>query len=135
MGQIVRQDMAVSLPLMHALQALFESEWTAATTVPAKSLIASIGAYSLITFCGSFRGPEVFLVDLYGLSKYYKENPTYAGTEYVIVPLLGWFKNEVGEQYHLTPLAAITKSGLQAASWPGVWNCPRGDRFHHPIRA
>lgn len=73
----------------------------------------------MVAFCGSFRGPEVFLVDLYGLNKYYEENPSYEGQEYVIIPLLGRFKNEVGSQYHLTPLAACTKSGLKVKVWIG----------------
>jgi hypothetical protein len=37
--------------------------------------------------------------------------------KYVMVPLLGRFKNEIGEQYHLTPLAAETKSGLKLKLW------------------
>lgn len=66
---------------------------------------------------GLFRGPEVFLVDLFGLKKYFQENPTYGTNAYVIVPLTGRFKNEIGDQYHLTPLAAIKKSGLQVKLW------------------
>jgi hypothetical protein len=34
-----------------------------------------------------------------------------------MIPLLGRFKNEIGEQYHLTPLAAMTKSGLHLQKW------------------
>ncbi len=118
MGQIIRQDMAVSLELMHAFLAILEQEWIAAeATLAQQSLIASIGAYALIAFCGSFRGPEVFLVDLFGLKKYFQENPTYGTNTYVIVPLMGRLKNEIGDQYHLTPLAAITKSGLHVKLW------------------
>ncbi len=55
---------------MHALMHLFEDEWTTAQSIPDKFLVASLGAYCIICFCGSFCGPEVFLVDLFGLSKY-----------------------------------------------------------------
>jgi len=34
------------------------------------------------------------------------------GSRYVIIPLLGRFKTEDGEQYHLTPLAFQTNSGI-----------------------
>jgi hypothetical protein len=117
MGQIVRQDMAVSLGLMHAFLTRLDQEWVGATTVPEKSLIASLGAYASIAFCGSFRGSEVFMVDLYGLRKYYQDHLSAGGKEYLIIPLLGRFKNEIGEQYHLTPLVAITNSGLNVKQW------------------
>jgi hypothetical protein len=59
----------------------------------------------------------VFLVDLYGLIKYTEENLKSGDKEYVIVPLMGRFKNEIGDQYHLTPLVATTESGLKVKLW------------------
>jgi hypothetical protein len=88
-----------------------------AASLKEKSTLASVGAYALIAFCGSFRGPEVFLVDLHGLMKYMKEEPKHGDKEYIIVPLLGRFKNELGEQYHLTPLIGETKSRLKLKLW------------------
>jgi hypothetical protein len=117
MGQVIKQDRAVSLDLMHSLMTMLEGEWEACKDARGKNWIASIGAYSLIAFCGSFRGPEVFQVDLFGLMKYVEENPCYKEKEYVIIPLMGRFKNELGEMYHLTPLAATTKSGLEVKKW------------------
>jgi len=35
----------------------------------------------------------------------------------VIIPLLGRFKGETGKRYHLTPLAAVTSSGIQVKLW------------------
>jgi hypothetical protein len=35
----------------------------------------------------------------------------------VVVPLLGRFKNELGERYHLVLLAPITRSGIQVRHW------------------
>jgi hypothetical protein len=118
MGQIVKQDRAVSLGLMHALCQLFEDEWLQADNLLARSRTASLAAWSVICFCGSFRGPEMFLVDMHGLAKYAASDRFCEGRrEFVIVPLLGRFKNELGEQYHLTPLAAVTRSGLQVKTW------------------
>jgi len=57
------------------------------------------------------------MTDLHGLIKYGSDNLLVAGKEYVMIPLLGRFKNEVGDQYHLTPLIAVTKSGLQVKVW------------------
>jgi hypothetical protein len=117
MGQIVKQDRAVSLPLMHALCSGLEEEWERAETLSQRSAVASVGALTVTCFCGSFRGPEMTLVDLFGLAKYIETDRFADGREFVIIPLLGRFKNEIGDQYHLTPLAAVTKSGLQVKRW------------------
>lgn len=51
------------------------------------------------------------MVDLDGLLHY-------AGTEdFVMIPLLGRYKGEDHERYHLTPLAAETNSGLEVQTW------------------
>jgi hypothetical protein len=120
MGQVVRQDRAISLEVlevMHQLMENLELEWSNGPQ-DNRSDIASLGAFCLIAFCGSFRGPEMFLVGLFGLHKYGRTDlKTAGGKDYVIVPLLGRFKNELGEQYHLTPLIAETTSGLKVRLW------------------
>ncbi len=68
----------------------------------------------VVAFWGSFRGNEVFLTDLFGLSKYLNE---LVDQPYVIVPLLGKYKGEAHKRYHLTPMAATTSSGIQIRSW------------------
>jgi hypothetical protein len=78
MGQEIRQDRAISLQVMHALLHHLEGEWLTASDPNICLHIASLGAYSVIAFCGSFRGPEVFLTNLYGLRKYL-ETPTLSG--------------------------------------------------------
>jgi hypothetical protein len=77
MGQVVKQDMAISLPVMHALLCLLEEEWQSALHLKHLSLIASVATYALIAFLGSFWSPEVFLTDLFGLKKY--QEPAYEG--------------------------------------------------------
>jgi hypothetical protein len=118
MGQDVRQDWAITLPTMGALLDRLEREWVATNEqdLCQRDIVASIGAFSLIAFCGSFRGNEVFLTDLHGLRKYYKELEK---KDYVIIPLLGRFKGEIHSRYHLTPLAAMTNSGLHVRVWVG----------------
>jgi hypothetical protein len=70
MGQEVRQDLAVSIHVMKALQELLENEWHASLEDEKERVkLALIGAYSITAFAGSFRGHEVFLVDTHGLLK------------------------------------------------------------------
>jgi hypothetical protein len=116
MGQEVRQNWAITLPTIHALLDGLEVEWNdPELTQPSRELVGMLGAFTVIAFCGSFRGNEVFLVDLYGLLKYLRSPEVDEGT--VIVPLLGHFKGETGECYHLTPLASATASGIQVKLW------------------
>jgi len=115
MGQITRQDLALSIHVMLALINLLEMQWTS-QAVPRETL-AYVGAFACIAYGGSFRGNEVFLTDLFGLAKYSSMVLVEDGQRYVIIPLLGRFKNEDGEKYHLTPLAYHTASGLPIGTW------------------
>jgi hypothetical protein len=81
-----------------------------------QDLIASCAAFTIIAFCDSFRGNEVFIIDLHCLRKYFQE---LAAEDYVIVPLLGRFKGEIHSRYHLSPLATKTKSELPVRVWIG----------------
>lgn len=116
MGQEVRQDWAIPLPVLHGLMEILEEEWGRATGYWDQEQVASLGAYALIAFCGSFRGSEVFLTDLHGLRKGMEDTKTF-GRDHVVIPLLGRFKGEQNSRYHLSPLAAKTSSGLQVQVW------------------
>lgn len=74
-----------------------------------------MGCYIVMAFCGCFRGAEVFLFDLFGLKKYASND-----NGYVIIPLLGRFKNELGLDYHLTPLAGETNFVIKVKLWVKV---------------
>jgi hypothetical protein len=117
MGQIVKQDWAIPLPVVHALLSTLESDWADAQMLGWRDqeLIGMLGAYVVIAFCGSFRGNEVFLADMHGAAKYLIARDLPLNT--VIIPLLGRFKGETGERYHLTPLAAVTSLGIQVKLW------------------
>ncbi len=117
MGQLVKQDMALSVGVILALLQLLDDDWQQASTRAQLTKIAGLGAFVTIAFCGSFRGTEVFLTDLAGLHRYATQPPDPSLPAHVIIPLLGRFKNEIGSRYHLTPLAAITASGINTALW------------------
>lgn len=114
MGQDVRQDWAITLPSMQALIKSFEKEWEGSISWADRDEIASCATFAVIAFCGSFRGNEVFLVDLAGLRKYLHDLKE---ENYVIVPLLGRYKGEQHSRYHLAPMAATTDSGLEVRAW------------------
>jgi len=95
---------------------LLEEEWRLAADFQVQEQVASLGAFALIAFCGSFRGSEVFLMDLHGLRKM-MEDTKKLGRDHVVITLLGRFKGEQNTRYHLAPLAATTKSRLQVQRW------------------
>jgi hypothetical protein len=114
MGQDVRQDWAITLAAMGSLMRSFDSDWESAVTWDQKNEIVTCATYAVIAFCGSFRGNEVFLVDLAGLRRYVRD---LAGQDHVIIPLLGRYKGEQHSRYHLAPLTARTNSGLEVRTW------------------
>lgn len=119
--------------MIHALQANLEKEWAAGDDQERVNL-AMIGAYILIAFAGSFQGHEVFLVDTHGLLKYADEEHSERGDCFVVIPLLGRYKTEVTEGYHLSPLAARSNSGLEIEQWVKrlAWAKRRQGIFHGP---
>jgi len=116
MGQEVRQDLALSTQIMLELLKVLDKEWCEESGLR-KEQATLLGAYAAIAFCRSFRGHEVFLVELHGLIKYAQMDLVKGGHRYVTVPLVGRFKNEDGERYHLTPLAWRTASGIELGVW------------------
>jgi hypothetical protein len=133
MGQVVKQDLAISIRVMLALLEVLEQEWRTADEHKKQS-IAIIGAFICIAYAGSFRGNEVFLVDLFGLIKYSQKSLQEGGVKYVIIPLLGRFKGEEGERYHLTPLAYRSDSGINIGVWVErlVWTKQLHKQSHGP---
>lgn len=59
------------------------------------------------------------MVNFAGVLKHWYEGVTDSKRPHVVIALLGRFKNEVGEKYHLIPLAAETRSGLKVRLWVG----------------
>ena len=116
MGQVVQQDRAISIRVLLALLLGLEQEWATADDCKRQTL-AFMGAFCCIAYGGSFRGNEVFLTDLFGLIKYTQMALQEDGVRYIIIPLLGRFKSEAGEQYHLTPLIYTTASGITIGCW------------------
>jgi hypothetical protein len=101
---------------MHGLINMLEQEWNQEESESVKEKLASLGAFALIGFCGSFRGSEVFLTDLFGLKKFLEEADKY-GQDHLVIPLLGQFKGEQNSRYHLSPMAKVTSSGLPIQRW------------------
>lgn len=53
-----------------------------------------------------------------GLLEHYAEARNH-WLPHIVIPLLGCFKNYVGEHYHLLPISAEIKSRTKAREWVG----------------
>jgi ribosomal protein S10 len=115
MGEITRPDRAISLDIMLELQRMLEMEWLNHDNDLAVAMEAS---FYLVAFCCALRGEEVPLADLHGTLKYWEEGEV-GNIKHVVIPLLGRFKGETGESYHLLCAAAVTDHGLEPRKWIG----------------
>jgi DNA-binding XRE family transcriptional regulator len=116
MGQDVRPDLAISIDVMHKLMNYCENELATAKDQEEFELCISVGAYFVLGFVCSLRGPEGFMLDLSELLdniQFGKED----AESHVVAPLLGRFKNEQGERCHMLPMASRTQSGLNPREW------------------
>jgi len=129
MGQETHQDLAMSISVLLALLEVLEQEWK--TRIDLHETLAFVGAFVVIAFTGSFRGNEVFHTDLHGLLKYTASPLQEGGIPYVMIPLLGRFKNEDGERYHLAPLAFETASGIKVGLWVNRLADLKKTHLHH----
>lgn len=137
MDQDVRPDRAISMDVM--LELLKRIDRDVGTTRGTEQLeLIRAGAVFTSLFAGSLRGNEIFMADLKALLELLevgKEDQT--NGPHVILPLLGRFKNEVGERCHLIPLASVTASGLEPRRWleAVAGMCRMQGRFRGPVFA
>ena len=116
MGDIAKPDRAISLEVLHHMISQVDTDYNLAA--PANKLKYALeGSFYLIAFCAALRGEEVTMVNLTGVIKHWHDGVSDPSRPHVVIALLGRLKNEVGERYHLVPLAAETKSGLKIRMW------------------
>jgi hypothetical protein len=118
MGAIYKPDLAVTSAVMVSYLELVQERINQAMEQVDIHLWMSVGAYSALCFCALLRGNEGFLLDLHRLRTYIAEGKEeVCAKPHVVAPLLGCFKNEIGEQYHLVLLMPVTQSVLRMRYW------------------
>jgi hypothetical protein len=119
MGQDVRHDLGISIEVMIKLMEYFEEELKRAKEESNQqeiNFIISVGCYSVLSYCASLRGPEGFLLDLSHLVDMLPRGE-HESPPFVVAPLQGHFKSELGLRCHLLPMVSETRSGLQPRLW------------------
>jgi hypothetical protein len=124
MGDVTKQDEAISVELMAALMEEFEKDWIKVNrdglaTDAAIMEVLFPALFAVTAFCGALRGEEVPLMD-FGATKEFTEaglGATMEERRHGVIALHGRFKNEVGEKCHLMPIVQVTDSGLMPVKW------------------
>jgi hypothetical protein len=72
----------------------------------------------LVTAYGlGLRGEEVVKLDVAGFLTYFEAGRDHRTLPHVMVTLLGRFKGETGERWHLLPIVWKTRSGIEVGVW------------------
>lgn len=116
MGDVVCPDRALSVPIVIEFLRQLDLEWD--DPLFDKFKVASEGAFYVIGFCCGLRGEEIPKADLQGILRHWEESGR-SNPMHVVVALLGRFKGETGLRYHLMPVVARTKSGIEPRKWIG----------------
>ena len=120
MGRQTKRNVALDYEVLHILLANMESEINSNESMSEhqKRWLSMVGCYLLISFVLSLRGNEGLMVEAGGLVNHLPHGKE-AGEviPFVVVPLLGRFKNEDGEKWHLMISASETASGFRVRYW------------------
>jgi hypothetical protein len=115
-GQLLVQDMAISIEVILAVQDYLEAQWNLTRTDAEKRSVSEMGVIFVICFCLGLRGEEMLMIDIAGCRKHLVETRQHS-TPHVLVALWGRFKQQPGECHHLMPVVDRTASGLRAGEW------------------
>jgi hypothetical protein len=74
------------------------------------------GAFYILMYTVALRGEEIPLIELAGITKHWDMGLNHE-IPHIVVALIGWFKNELGESHHLMSVLCETPVGLLPKKW------------------
>jgi hypothetical protein len=109
-------DYIILLKILLGLETELDTETTSALR---KRDIAMMGSYLVVCFVCALRGNEGFLLESEGVQQMIQvgNNETDPVLAHVTIPLLGRFKNEDGEKWHIMVAVNKTDSGIDVRRW------------------
>jgi hypothetical protein len=111
--------MGLDYMILHAiLKNLMEELKSEDTTVERKRWVIMVGTFLLLSFVLALRGNETFMIESGSLVRGLPNGNHHSEQHpHVVIPLLGRFKNEEGERFHLMMSVSETASGFQVRRW------------------
>jgi hypothetical protein len=117
MGGITIQDTALSIPILLNILNRYKLEFeNPLSTLARKRDIVMIASYLVMGFCDGLRGNEPFLMEATAVCEYADKGRNHKDS-FVCLPLMGRFKNEVGERNVMRFLVGTTASGIPIRKW------------------
>ena len=118
MGRQTEVDFGLDYNILHMILDNLEEEIEDGETDPGRRRwCIMVGNFLLLGFVLSLRGNEGFMVEAHGLQSHRDCGRSEGRDSHVVIPLLGRFKNEDGERWHLMVAAAETSSGFKVRQW------------------
>ena len=120
LGKQTRSNWGLDYNALHVILNNLETDLLQVDLSPMeRRKIIMIGSFLVIGFVCGLRGNEIFLVEAEGLQKMIIKGKVerVEKLQHVVIPLLGRFKNEDGERWHLMLSVSITNSKIQARVW------------------
>ena len=122
MGKQTKANMVLDYKVLHKILESFEIELEKSSTPNnRKRWIIMCGAFMLLGFVLALRGPEGFMIEAHGLVSHLhyglEDDPENQDISFVVIPLLGRFKNEERERWHLMLSVSETESGFKVRKW------------------
>ena len=120
MGRQVESNWGLDYRILLKILFNLEEEFNSDECTPArKRNITMLGSYLVITFVCALRGNEGFLVESDGLQRMIDvgRDEEEAELQHVVIPLLGRFKNEDGEKWHVMVAVNRSNSGIEIRLW------------------
>ncbi len=116
MGRYVIQNKALDIKILQRIFMNYEFELLSKrTSDKRKRMVTMMMAYLMISFVGALRGSEGLMLEATSLCRYINKGNEKGQEEepHVLIPLMGRFKNELGERNVMLPMVNETASGLQ----------------------
>jgi hypothetical protein len=114
MGEEVHSDFALSIRVLHKVLGHLDQEWSTANNMEKCKDVVEIACFFVLTFCLGLCGEEVVKMDIAGFLTYFDAGKNHAEHPHVMVTLLGRFKGETEERWHLLPIVWRTRTGIEA---------------------
>jgi hypothetical protein len=117
MGEEVRPDFALSVSVLRRMLGGLDKQWVEARSSETRKLVVEIAMFLVAAFGLGLRGEEVVKMDIAGYLTYVEAGRDHEAHPHGMIPLLGRFKGEIGERWHLLLIVWKTRLGIEVGTW------------------
>jgi hypothetical protein len=135
MGRLVKQDLGISLEVLQWMlnEYSLKLEDPLVSADRKRHVIICAGAF-VILWAGALRGGEIFLMEASEFIKRRNDGRDNEKHPHCVIPLMGRFKQELGERNLIMVLASVTKSNLNIWKWVDLLSgLLRAERRHEDV--